>query len=455
MCFIYCELDWNVNFSVNQYPVKFLFSFIRSVEESFTEVPQGWSQTLDIGTTGDYRVNLPGRGQVRVVVSQQGLCTRLYIDPMTTAKQTHATVHQPLICEARPAFALEVSITRFGVVIVDEVSNIRCPVELLRLTVGGVELSHRVVADSDVRDPVSRNEVKLVVNSVQLDNQLVDDLYEFAVVLMPSNPSLRLSTRKRPHRSSSQKHLLTLRCLYEANVNSDMFIHSLNIAVEPLTVFIEDTLLYRLVGVVGSFIPSLSVSSTSKLPAIDKRTHAVLQRMAGVINPLVIGWFRIEAVNLHMTCHGSVKLFVAVDDSPLSLASFEFAPVYAAPGVLMQKLLYHYATSALFKAGWVLGSLELLGNPAGLVRSLGQGVSDFFYLPYDGLTRGPGAFVTGVTRGMSSFVRHLSTGTLTSITHLASSMSRNMDRLCMDEAYRRMQEEQRCNREPKQVLTGT
>ena len=57
-----------------------------------------------------------------------------------------------------------------------------------------------------------------------------------------------------------------------------------------------------------------------------------------------------------------------------------------------------------------MGSLEILGSPASLVRSIGNGVSDFFRLPYEGLTRGPGAFVSGVSRGTTSFVKHISKG---------------------------------------------
>jgi len=166
-----------------------------------------------------------------------------------------------------------------------------------------------------------------------------------------------------------------------------------------------------------------------------------------------MGEFNVTPVTFNVTLHGSAKLFLSVDDSPLSLGEFHLSPVFLPTSALVQKLTYHYVTAAVFKAGWVLGSLELLGNPAGLVRSLSQGVADFFYLPYDGLTRGPGAFVSGMSRGMSSFVRHVSTGALTSITSLASSMARNLDRLSMDGEYLRLLEEQRCRR-PKKVLTG-
>jgi len=64
----------------------------------------------------------------------------------------------------------------------------------------------------------------------------------------------------------------------------------------------------------------------------------------------------------------------------------------------------------VFLAGLLVGSLEILGNPTGLVRSVGNGVTDMFSLPYRGLTRGPGEFLDGVRRGTGSLLWHLSTG---------------------------------------------
>ena len=68
-------------------------------------------------------------------------------------------------------------------------------------------------------------------------------------------------------------------------------------------------------------------------------------------------------------------------------------------------------------AGVVIGSLEILGNPTGLIRNIGTGVSDLFRMPYEGLTRGPGAFIGGVSRGMASLLKHISTGRGWSVWH--------------------------------------
>ena len=80
------------------------------------------------------------------------------------------------------------------------------------------------------------------------------------------------------------------------------------------------------------------------------------------------------------------------------------------PNVESAALKVSVAPSRWSLPGWVVGSLEILGSPASLVRSVGNGIADFFRLPYEGLTRGPGAFVSGVSRGTTSFVKHISKG---------------------------------------------
>jgi len=68
-----------------------------------------------------------------------------------------------------------------------------------------------------------------------------------------------------------------------------------------------------------------------------------------------------------------------------------------------------------FPTGLLVGSLEILGNPTGLVRSIGTGVADMFAMPYRGLSRGPSEFLDGVRRGTGSLLWHLSTGFMTTM----------------------------------------
>ena len=310
---------------------------------------------------------------------------------------------------------------------------------------------------------------------------MTDDFYDFPVVLLPLENESRSTKRK-------EKRTLKplLRCCFDFSINKQKtHVHLLSIQLEPLSVFIEDTFLYRLAGMLDSFILPKSdrpaepcgifqVSSEDqtrtetkeKLTLSDKtrssfkRTtvfHDDIRALAlasAAISPELIDRITIEPVYILVTFHASVKLFVSANHTPLSFSRFEMTSLFTDPSFLAQLLAVHYAYSALMKVGWVVGSLDIIGSPAGFIRSLGQGVADFFYLPYDGLTRGPTAFVTGMTRGMSSFMSHISAGALTSVTNLASSISRNMDRLSFDEQYVRFQEQQRADGVPRRLISG-
>lgn len=422
--------------------------------EVTTEVPQGWSKGFDLNSSREACVNLPGRGQVLISVSNERLCTCLKIQPYGDEGVRTNTIQ--CISPTPSVIHADLFICQLGLTVIDEVTNFRSPYEVLRLTAEGISVTHSVVRDSAEESRVCR-ELSLRIGAFQVDNQLQDDTYEFSVILTPSDAPMtprRTTSPKRTGPRSRAKPLVSIKCVYEpATCANTVFLISLSISLQPLTLFIEDTFLYRLGDLVVSFVPP-SLHYSSKSPGnATINSLKILDVTSSSIRPILMGELKVTPVTLNVTLHGSAKLFLSVDDSPLALGQFHLSPVFLSSSALVQKLTYHYVTAALFKAGWVLGSLELLGNPAGLVRSFSQGVADFFYMPYDGLTRGPGAFVSGMSRGMSSFVRHLSTGALTSITSLASSMARNLDRLSMDGEYLRLLEEQRCRR-PKKVLTG-
>ena len=314
------------------------------------------------------------------------------------------------------------------------------PTEVLR-----VNLEDAAVAATCVDG--GQTSVELRLGNLQIDNQMDEDFYHFPVVVVPLENESRNSKRKS---KKSLKPLLSCHLDFTSNPEK-MHVHVLSIELEPMSVFIEDTFLYRLAGMLDSFIHPESEGRESKSDD-DFRAMALA---SAVINPVMIDRLDIAPLYVLVTFHASVKLFVSADHTPLYFQRFHMMSVFTDPSFLSQLLAVHYAYSALMKVGWIVGSLDILGSPASLIRSLGQGLTDFFYLPYDGLTRGPAAFVTGITSGMTSFMSHVSAGALTSITNLASSISRNMDRLTFDEQYIQLQEQLRAVGQPRRVLSGT
>ena len=336
------------------------------------------------------------------------------------------------------------------------------------------------LAISAIRSDNLRTHIELSLAEIQIDNQMSDDFYHFPVVLLPLEHESR-STKRKEKRTI--KSVLCFNLDFSSSVQKT-HVHVLSIQLEPLSVFVEDTLLYRLAGMLDSFVlpgsdrptepcgegriysrqsdenltegqaVADSARSLSEDSTISDEDIQALALASAVISPVLIDRISIEPIYVAVTFHASVKLFVSANHTPLFFSRFEMTSLFTDPAFLAQLLAVHYGYSALLKVGWVVGSLDIIGSPATFLRSFGQGVADFFYLPYDGLTRGPTAFVTGMTRGMSSFMSHISAGALTSVTNLASSVSRNLDRLSFDEQYVRFQEQERADGVPRRVISG-
>lgn len=125
-------------------------------------------------------------------------------------------------------------------------------------------------------------------------------------------------------------------------------------------------------------------------------------------------------------------MYIALDHSPLDFSAYEKLNIYTLPMKLGNSVGMHYLSSAIFGAGWVVGSLEILGSPSGLARSFTSGFKDFVSMPVQGLFKGPWGFLVGLTHGSASLVRNVTTGTVNSVTKLANSLARNLDRLSLD-----------------------
>jgi len=100
----------------------------------------------------------------------------------------------------------------------------------------------------------------------------------------------------------------------------------------------------------------------------------------------------------------------------------------------------HYLASLRNNVPALLGSLAFFGNPVGLMRGLGDGMSDFVSEPVKGLKRSveeldPSFVVDGVARGTGSLARHAVGGIADSASLLTETFSKNMAVLTLDRRY--------------------
>uniref|UniRef100_A0A675B3R5 Chorein N-terminal domain-containing protein n=2 Tax=Anopheles darlingi TaxID=43151 RepID=A0A675B3R5_ANODA len=292
--------------------------------------------------------------------------------------------------------------------------------------------------------------------NVQVDNELHSDgEYDFPVVLCSEDHE----TKQRkgtpiadlPNHYRLEDHLeqmgrtalCTLNCdlaVDEENQQQWCSIESVRLQIQPIRAYIEDTYINVLVDYLVECIPASMVYESEASSNVRIRCEpgealiprAVMQQSSYLAEPIKFRSIRIEPLSVLLSVHACMRLYIALDHSPLEFAAFERQSVRTLPIKFGNAVGMHYLSGAIFGGGWVIGSLEILGSPSGLARSVTSGLRDFVSLPVQGLFRGPWGFLVGVTQGSASLIRNITAGTVNSVTKLAQSVSRNLDRLTLD-----------------------
>ena len=230
---------------------------------------------------------------------------------------------------------------------------------------------------------------------------------------------------------------LSLLLVANKTTNSFMLI-DVDIDLKPLEIYLEDYLIYNLVNIGMSYINLISENNVFENS--EKNYDHNEENLEVIIVPLVLlRQININSIDALVSLQTSIKVYMATYKMPILFDNFRLAgfPMTMMSGPQLIKLFTsHYLTSLLFRAGWLLGSLDLIGTPTAFIQQVSNGVYDFLQMPYNGLKNsGPGGFLHGLTNGSLSLIRNLSAGTLTSFTSFSAFVSRNMDLLSFDEFH--------------------
>jgi len=153
--------------------------------------------------------------------------------------------------------------------------------------------------------------------------------------------------------------------------------------------------------------------------------------------------------------HSKLRLLprvAAVEDFALKVNSFIVDHAMESTRTMQQriltKILQDLRSEMVQVAGNLVGSMALLGKPAGLYKNIGNGVSDFFYEPYMGIMESPQAFIFGIGKGTGALLSGVASGVLGSAASLVgtasggvSTITEGVVNLSGDEKYMRRREE--------------
>ena len=111
-----------------------------------------------------------------------------------------------------------------------------------------------------------------------------------------------------------------------------------------------------------------------------------------------------------------------VSDAPIYFSELIMKNTYTPANNFIKAMQKKYVKQASLQVYKVLGCIDLIGNPIGLIDKLGSGVFEFFNEPRKGLLKGPKEFAKGLRKGVSSLIKNVVGGGLNSVSRVTGSL---------------------------------
>ncbi|RLN73180.1 hypothetical protein BBJ28_00004428 [Nothophytophthora sp. Chile5] len=129
-----------------------------------------------------------------------------------------------------------------------------------------------------------------------------------------------------------------------------------------------------------------------------------------------------------------------LDQAPIRVPEFYVENLLETTHTLAFYAMQHYLHHGLRSWYNIMGSVDFLGNPIGLVSTLGTGVKDFFYTPAQMLLEDEKGLRienlrTGMTKGSKSLLRNTAVGIFHTTGKITETLGKGIAMLAMDEQY--------------------
>ena len=102
---------------------------------------------------------------------------------------------------------------------------------------------------------------------------------------------------------------------------------------------------------------------------------------------------------------------------------------------ITDKIISQYKGDVISQFYKIFGSLNIIGNPMGLLRNIGTGFEDFTKKPAQGFVQGPAQFGKGIVQGTGSLVAHSVGGAFNSLSKITGTVSTGLATLSFDDEF--------------------
>ncbi|SAL98237.1 hypothetical protein [Absidia glauca] len=123
---------------------------------------------------------------------------------------------------------------------------------------------------------------------------------------------------------------------------------------------------------------------------------------------------------------------------------------------LSAKVTTHYKNQFVYQIHRLVGSADLLGNPVGLFTSIGSGVGELFYEPYQGFitSNRPQDFGIGIARGVGGLLKNSVFGLTDSLSKVTGSLGKGLAMATMDKKFQDRRRMKMTRNKPQHAIFG-
>ncbi|XP_059722821.1 intermembrane lipid transfer protein VPS13D isoform X2 [Haemorhous mexicanus] len=238
--------------------------------------------------------------------------------------------------------------------------------------------------------------LELSVQDIQVDNQLLGTTQPFMLFLTPRRiengpldpaPAVQVNAMKFPSK----------------NALTDIYKH-LMITARKFTVQIEEKLLLKLLSFFGYG------QSESEVENYDENLHEKVVEQGGAQKRYYFENLKISVPQIKLSVFTSNKLpldlkalkstlgfpLIRFEDAVINLDPFTRVHPYETQEFIINDILKHFQEELLSQAASILGSVDFLGNPMGLLNDVSEGVTGL--IKYGNV----GGLIRNVTHGVSN-----------------------------------------------------
>ncbi|KAK0083635.1 hypothetical protein PV325_008476 [Microctonus aethiopoides] len=281
----------------------------------------------------------------------------------------------------------------------------------------------------DLLKTLQNSILNLSIADVQVDNQLFEAqcnsvLYVTRPLRSESDdrPAIEIATEKLPSK----------------NQNAEIYKH-LIVNIKPLCVHLEERLMLKM----AAFLGTARTDSEAPVDENDfKAQRFISQVSAAHSKRYYFGILKLVPSQVKLSVLTTTKLprhlqsikrklgltLIKFEDASINLEPFVKKHPFESSQFLIHSIVKHYKDELKWQAAVILGSVDFLGNPFGLVNDVSEGVSG---LLYEGNVK---TLVKNVTHGLSN-----------SAAKFSESLSDGIGRVIMDENHEEMRQRIRAN----------